>query len=414
MAAHKVPLHYGWIVVFAGLLTVFACLGIGRFALGMLLPSMGVNLDLNYSQMGFISTGNFVGYLVAVLISGYLMRRLGARKLIFLALLIIGISMVWISRTNHFLAILALYIVTGFGSGAANIPIMGLISHWFAPHKRGKAAGYMVVGNGLAIMFAGEFLPRINAAQGLEGWRTGWAFLGVIVLVISLICLLLLRNNPQSMGLIPVGESDNQATTKLAKPVEFSDRRKYIFHMGCIYFLFGFTYVIYATFVVTTLVQEWQFSEAQAGRVWFWIGFLSLFSGPIFGGLSDKLGRKTGLIIVFSLQTLAYLLIASTSELLFLYLSVGLFGLVAWSIPSIFAAMVGDYMGPQLAATAFGYITFFFGIGQIVGPALAGILAEQGGGFSSSYLMAASMTAIAVVFTLLLKNPAITEDPAHD
>ena len=47
----KRPLHYGWLVVFAGMLTVFAALGLGRFALGMLLPSMGEGLGLGLSTV---------------------------------------------------------------------------------------------------------------------------------------------------------------------------------------------------------------------------------------------------------------------------------------------------------------------------------------------------------------------------
>ena len=55
-------LHYGWVVVFAGLLCLFVSIGLGRMALGMLLPSMGKDIALSYAQMGFIGTGNFAGY----------------------------------------------------------------------------------------------------------------------------------------------------------------------------------------------------------------------------------------------------------------------------------------------------------------------------------------------------------------
>ena len=127
--------------------------------------------------------------------------------------------------------------------------------------------------------------------------------------------------------------------------------------------------MIYATFIVTTLVKERGFSEAIAGNFWSWVGFLSLFSGPVFGTLSDRLGRKTGLMIVFSLQTLAYLLVAANLPPFFLYLSIGFYGIVAWSIPSIMVAAVSEYVGIDKALAAFGFITFIFGLGQIAGPA---------------------------------------------
>ena len=45
-------MHYGWVIVLTGGLTVFSCLGLTRFAYSMLLPSMGRTLRLRYDQMG--------------------------------------------------------------------------------------------------------------------------------------------------------------------------------------------------------------------------------------------------------------------------------------------------------------------------------------------------------------------------
>lgn len=47
--------HYGWVLVLTGVAVLFACIGLGHFSLGMLLPSMGAALGLTYSRMGFIS-----------------------------------------------------------------------------------------------------------------------------------------------------------------------------------------------------------------------------------------------------------------------------------------------------------------------------------------------------------------------
>ncbi|MEW6602902.1 MAG: MFS transporter, partial [Nitrospirota bacterium] len=182
-------------------------------------------------------------------------------------------------------------------------------------------------------------------------------------------------------------------------------RKGVIYHLGTIYFLFGCTYVIYATFIVITLVKERGFPEAVAGNFWSWVGLLSLVSGPVFGTLSDKLGRKTGLIVVFFLQMLAYLLVATKLPGVFLYLSIGFYGIAAWSIPSIMAAAVGDYVGAQKAGQAFGLVTFIFGFGQIIGPAVAGILAERTGSFSGSFYMAAVFAGTAIVLTAFLKKP---------
>lgn len=405
---HIFTFHYGWVIVFSGILGVLACLGFGRFALGMLLPSMGESLNLTYSQMGFISTGNFIGYLAAVLVSGLWAIRIGSRRLIFIALILVGSTMILSSMAEGFIYLLIMYTLTGIGSGASNVPIMTLVSSWFTKKLRGVAAGFIVTGSGFAIIFSGKFIPFINEiSEPDQGWRTAWFILGLIVILIAFICLLLLRNKPDEMGLKQAGfdeEKDLNPSVTEIKEEQSIYKRWIIYYLGIIYFFFGYTYVIYITFIVTTLVKERGFSEVMAGNLWSTVGFLSLLSGPVFGFLSDKYGRKAGLIIVFAFQMFAYLFIASNLPDIFLYLSIGLFGVVAWSIPSIMAATVYDYVKSDQAAAAFGIITFIFGIGQIIGPAVAGTLAELSGSFSSSFYMAAVFAGFAILLTVFLKK----------
>ncbi len=406
MRSLRVPFHYGWIIVGTGTLCIMACLGFGRFALGMLLPSMAATLRLTYSQMGFISTVNFLGYLIAVLAGGHWAVRTGSRRLIFFALLLVGVSMSLISQAKGFVHVLVLYGLTGLGSGATNVPVMGLASSWFSRNRRGRAAGFIVIGSGFAIIISGKLIPFINRLIGPEGWRVSWLILGGSVLLIAFVSYILLRDRPEEKGLLPLG---GKSTVSPSAAAERGKRNIYksgaMYYLGMIYFLFGYTYVIYATFIVTSLVKERGFSESVAGDFWSWVGFLSLFSGPVFGTLSDRLSRKAGLVIVFSLQMLSYLLAASGLPGVFLYLSIGFYGVVAWSIPSIMAAAVADYVGARKAAAAFGLVTFIFGFGQISGPAVAGLLAEKTGSFSGSFYMAAFFAAVAIVLTLFLKRP---------
>lgn len=397
--------HYGWLIVTAGCLCIFASLGLGRFSLGMLLPAMGESLHLSYSQMGLVGTCNFAGYLFAVLFCSRVQSILGARKLIALALLLISFSMISIGFARSFLLVALLYTLTGIGSGASNVPMMGLISTWFASRLRGRAAGFIVIGSGFAILLSGLIIPLLNALRP-EGWRLSWFTLGAAVAAITVLCWLVLRDRPEEIGRGKVG--DEKTVAAGGKMTDFRPLdKKIILHCGAIYFLFGFTYVIYATFIVTVLVQQYGFQEKAAGVFWSWVGLLSLFSGPVFGTLSDKLGRKAGLMIVFTIQTVAYLLVGLKLSSMALIVSIGCFGFVAWSVPSIMLALVGDLVGSQNTVRAFGIITFIFGVGQILGPYLAGILAELFGNFSAAFLLAASMTAGAVLLSSRLHVPAL-------
>ncbi len=399
------PFHYGWAIVLTGLAVVFSCLGLSRFSLGMLLPSMGATLGLSYSQMGLIGTGNFIGYMASVILSGLIAGLLGARWTISAGLVLVGVSTAVISQASGFGQILLLYTATGLGSGLANVPMMGLVSHWFTKAFRGRAAGGMLSGNGLAIVFSGFFIPWINTVQGPEGWRVSWLAIGLICLITAGFTALVLRNDPLQMGLSPLGPEDPPSAVPPGFSTKQNSHRKTMVHLGMIYLLFGATYSVFVTFIVTAMVNERGFGEGTAGTFWAVVGGLSIFSGPLFGALSDRLGRKTGMITVYTLFTLAYTLAAGGLPNPFLYASIAIFGLAVWSIPTIMSAAVGDYMGPSLAVKAFGFITLFFGVGQIVGPALAGYLTDISGSFGMAFGLCALLTACAVVLAWFLKPP---------
>jgi len=397
--------HYGWVIVVVGTLTIAACLGLARFAFGMLLPSMREALGMTYDEMGYLGTGNFAGYLASVALTPFLLRRFTPRVLIAAGLLLIAACMFGISAGGSYLAVLLLYAVVGVGSGLANIPLMVLVSYWFRRERRGRAAGLMVVGSGLAIVFSGFLVPALNARFGADGWRYGWLVLGLIVLSIAAVAAALIRNDPAEKGLQPAGVPGSIDYDPSETRGNFSAVRILV-HLGGLYFIFGATYVIYGTFIVTTMIEEYGFPEASAGHFWSWVGFFSLFSGVAFGILSDRIGRRRGLMAVFGVQTLAYLLAGSKLGTPAVFGSVVLYGIAAFAIPAIMAAAVGDYLGKARAAAAFSIITFCFAIGQTLGPAVAGMVAESTGTFTVSYLASAGMTATAIALSCFLPHPA--------
>ncbi|MFO8083659.1 MAG: YbfB/YjiJ family MFS transporter [Desulfobacterales bacterium] len=398
----KLPFHYGWTIVFTGTLILFACLGLARFAYGMLLPAMRTGLGLNYDQIGFISTGNFAGYLIAVIAAPALIRRFKPQITIVGGLLLIGLGMLGISRSSSFQAVLVLYALIGVGSGFALIPAVVLVSHWFRPAHRGLATGLMFMGVGPATIFAALYIPTLNGDQSTAGWRSGWLTLGLITLVIALISALLLRNDPAEIGREPFGKKQRLLSEKNTSQ-EKSGKARVLVHLGLLHFLFGITYMVYGTFIVTTMVEELSFPEARAGMFWAGVGFFSIFSGIGFGLLSDRISRRGGLAAVFFVQTASYLLVglASGSPVL-LFLSVVLYGLSIWAVPTIMAAAVSDHFGVSHAARAFSAATLFFAVGQTLSTGAAGLIGEATKSFTSAYLASASLTCIAFILAILL------------
>lgn len=397
----KRPLHHGWLIVVACVLTTFSCFGLARFAFGMLLPGMRVGLGLSYEQMGYLGTGNFVGYLLAVAVTPTILGLLRPRATLGCSLFLITATLAAMAQAEAFVTLLALYLLTGFGSGLANISGVVLIAYWFRRERRGRAAGLMVVGTGLAIIFSGWVVPRLNLVVAYEGWRLSWLLFAIIVAALTTVVLLLVRNTPEEMGLEPIGRPAALTETEFTSDYPAGSGRVLVV-LGLLYLAFGLTHMVYGTFFVTSLVTEHGYAEKVAGQFWSWIGFFSLFSGVLFGSLSDRIGRRWGLLLVFCIQTLAYLLAGSGWGQGTLMLSVFFYGITAWSIPAIMAATVGDYLGPAKAAAGFSLITFFFAGGQVCGPALAGVMAEHFGSFAPSFLLAALITSLAAGFTLTL------------
>jgi len=398
------PCHYGWVIVVVGFLIIFACIGLARYAYTMLLPSMQAGLGLSYDRMGFIGTGNFSGYLAAVILAPRLIRRYRPRRVITIGLTITTLAMLAISRCQGFAEPLMLYTLVGMGTGFANIPTMALISYWFRSERRGTAAGLIIGGNGAAIVLAGFLIPLLNRCLGADGWRTGWLILGLVSLIVAILAAWLIRNQPSDMGLEPLGHSQPVAPEQLIAHEERGDGAVLV-RLGLLYLAFGATFMVYGTFIVTTMVKEMGFSENVAGMYWSWVGLFSLFSGVVFGALSDRVGRKLGLALVFAVQCAAYLLAGCMLGRAGLIASIILYGSTVFAIPAIMAAAMADYLGLLRSAGAFATVTIFFAVGQTVGPGTAGMIAKASGSFSSAYLLASAITALAALFALMLPRP---------
>lgn len=393
-------LHYAWIVAVTGSIAMFCGLGLGRFAFGMLLPSMSSSLGLSYTQSGLLGFANLIGYLVAVMLSPLVLPRLGTRKTATINLVLIAISMLGMAFTTSFPVLCALYVLTGIGSGGVVLPIMSVMSHWFFPSHRGLALGLVMAGPGFGIILSGFVVPRLLPISTLLSWQTGWLIFAVINIAVAWLTFMFIRNHPNDVGQNPFGRTPT-LPVKNNKKLERSNL-KLLVHLGIIFAIYGATYMVYVTFIVTSMVGSYRLSEATAGGIWAWIGLLSMFSGILFGWISDYIGRRLGLALAFFFLAIAYLLVGLTDWSLGLYSSIILFGLVVWSVPVIMSASAGDYFGPAAAASALAALTFAFSGGQALGPVVAGYLAEITGNFSISYMTSGIAAFVALGLALLL------------
>ena len=406
-------LHYGWIVILMGLLTTIAAHGFGRMSYTIILPAMKDGLQFNYTELGLLGTGNFIGYLTMAIIGGFLAARFGTRIVITFALVLMGVTMVLTGLANSFGFAFMMRLMTGLGNGASYVPAMALGSAWFAMKKRGFATGIVSAGIGIGTFISGLVVPPILTSFGQNGWRFSWYILGGAVLVISGIVYVFVLSRPEEKGLRQVGAEETEVMpassmdTKKASSLQWTSVIKMgsVWYLGVVYFFYGFSYIIYMLFFAAYLVKEMGFTQEAAGGLWALVGGLSIFCGVIWGSISDRLGRGKGAALAYLVLGLSYIIYALVKAKFGFYLSAGLFGLTAWSIPTIMAAAAGDFVGPRLAPAGLGFITLFFGIGQALGPVLGGYLADTTNSFTVPFLVAGGISFMGMILSLFLKKP---------
>jgi len=409
MADESKRFFYGWIVLAVSVFVVFGSLGLARFGYTLVLPAMQKGLGLANTEAGMLATANLIGYLLLSAAGGALASRFGPRAVISTGLAIAGFGMLMTGFAEGFLMVALWRGLTGIGSGASNVPVMGLMSSWFGKQKRGFAAGIAASGSSVALIMLGPGVPRLLSFFGDYGWRVCWFLLGGITLIIALGTVILLRNHPSQKGVKALGadETDEKrhANTSHQSPGLGSVYSSpAIWYMGLIYVAFGFSYIIYVTFYFKYLLAEGGYSREAAGNLFMLIGWLSLLCGVIWGTVSDHIGRKYTLAIVYMLQAISFTLFALWTQPAGFLLSTVLFGLTAWSIPAIMAATCGDVLGAKMAPAALGFITLFFGIGQAVGPSVAGAIADVTGSFSPVFLLAGGVAVVGAIGSLFIRS----------
>ena len=399
--------HYAWVVLAVGTMVVFGALGLARFGYTMVLAPMQLGLGLSNAQAGGLATANLIGYLALSVLGGALAARYGPRVVISVGLTVAAVGMMLTGFATSFAAAAVWRALTGIGSGASNVPVMGLLAAWFVQRRRGLAAGIGVTGSSLALIVLGPLVPRVLAAYGENGWRACWFLFAGATLGLAILAFAALRNRPSDLGLLPLG-----AATKVPPAASGVSGLKWgsvyrsgvVWHLGVVYIAFGFSYIIYMTFFTKYLIAEGGYTQDSAGRLFMVMGWLSLLCGLIWGPVSDALGRKTALVLVYIIHSASFGLFALWPSPPGFVLSAVLFGLSAWSIPAIMAATCGDLLGPRLAPAGLGFVTLFFGVGQAAGPTVAGVVADSTHSFSSALLLAACVALLGAAGSLFLKS----------
>jgi predicted MFS family arabinose efflux permease len=382
IAAESTYPRYPVVTALALSLAAAIALGLSRFSYGLLLPSMRTDLDWSYLLAGSMNTCNAVGYLIGALSTPMLMRRFGVWPLLIAGSVLAGLFMMISGLVTDSTALFLQRVCAGVASAFVFIAGGVLSAKLGSMHREraGLLIGLYYGGTGIGIALSAVLVPAtLVFAQEhhvAHAWQWPWLALGLACLISTAVMA----------G--PAKEIGAAAVPQQASRQRFSVKD---FRFGLSgYFMFGMGYIGYMTFVVALLKQQGMRSDL-INLFYMLLGLAVVASSRIWARMLDKFKGGESLAILNGLLCVAAILPALTSLTPVVFLSGIVFGGVFLSVVASTTALVRHNL-PQEAWTAgISAFTTVFALGQIVGPAMVGWIADTTGGLERG-LVASSIS----------------------
>jgi len=368
-----------------GLLALAAAIGIGRFVYTPILPPMVEALQLSKAQAGLIASANFVGYLAGALVAALSLP--GSRRAWLMGSLAVNaLCLGAMGVTTALPLFLLLRLVAGIASAFALIFGSALVLDRLASAGRGglSAVHFAGVGSGIAVSAA---LVAILVRDG-AAWSTLWFASAVLAAIAGLAVLWMV---PPDLRVAPAA-----APTARAKvSADFAA-------LVAAYGLFGFGYIITATFIVD-MVRGTAALRPLEPYIWVLFGLSAAPSVALWTGF----GRRWGILKTFAVASIVEAAGVAASALWLHALGVivaalfvgGTFmGLTALGLIAARETADGDPRGRIALMTA------SFSFGQILGPAFAGFVYDATGSLAMPSLVAAAALVLAALLSVVAET----------
>ena len=368
-----------------GLLAMASSVGIGRFVYTPILPPMSAALGLSKSAAGFIASANFLGYLLGALLAAAPFLPGSRRSGLMVALAASALTTGAMGLASTVPTFVVLRFVGGVASAFGLVFASALVLDRLAAARRSELSAVHFAGVGAGIAASAAIVAALLAAG--SGWRALWlASGGASLLALALVAVLV----PDTVEPPRPSAATGERRAKLAALVSA-------------YGLFGFGYVITATFLVT-IVRGAPEVQALEPVVWIVVGVTAVPSVAVWTWVARRIGEARAFACACILE------------------AVGVVASVVWIAPAgivIAASLLG---GTFMGLTALGLIqgrqqsrgdprralaimTAAFGAGQIVGPAFAGVVYDVTGNFVVPSVAAGAALVVAALLVIGRRPP---------
>jgi len=361
----------------AGLVALAVANGVGRFVFTPILPPMREALGLTAGQAGLIASANYAGYLAGALLGATAWLRGSPKAWLIGGLIASAITTAMVGLGSDAWTLCAIR----FGGGLASAFVMvfgsAVVLERLSAAGRGGLSGVHFAGVGVGVALSAVLVLAVHRLGG--DWRAMWFAAGAVSLVGAVGAALMLR------GPAPVGHARQDEGTG-REPLS----------LLVAYGLLGFGYVITATFIVA-IVRASPAARGAEPVVWLLVGLAAAPSTSAWTWAANRMGELRAFAICCAIEAVG----------------VALSVLAPNTAGAITAALLlgGTYMGAtalgltaarHLAAhprQALARMTASFGVGQMIGPLFAGLVAERAGGFLIPSLTASGGLLVAALLT---------------
>jgi OFA family oxalate/formate antiporter-like MFS transporter len=305
---------------------------------------------------------------------------------------------------NPAIMVITFGVIGGIGIGLGYSATTPCAIKWFHASKKGVISGIVVSGVGLAPVF---IAPLTAYFLKLYGIQHTFIILGLIALVAIVLFSLILRN--PSVDYVPAQPS---ATKKAASPSSNNMSWAGMLKTKQFYLLW-LIYLLSATAGLMLIAHMASIAGTQAAwkAGFILVVVLSAFNalGRIaVGFLSDKIGRKSSMVVVFLLQAVNMFLFAYYQSIPLLITGAAIAGLAYGSLFSLMPSITADFFGVKNLGVNYGLVFSGWGIAAIIGPILGGIVVVKSGTYTMSYIVAGILLLIGTLLVKLIKPPVIS------
>ena len=384
-------------VLAGGMLGMMVAMGIGRFAFTPILPLMQRDLGLSHSLAGGLASLNYAGYLTGALVCAVWPRVLRKTAVNLGALLACIATTALMGMTYSPFWWGSLRLLAGGASAVLFVLIAIEVSESLAYHRHSHWNSALYGGIGLGIAVSGITVPLLDR---INGWQGAWLGMGALSGLLAL-CGVALAGKHQVAIHVP----NSNGKTGI-RPAGLTGLPR----LALAYFMEGVGYIVSATFLVTIIAHTPGLS-GFAPWSWVAVGLAAAPSTILWQQVALRIGVRPALASAYVLQAAGLLLSIGAGSALRAGLAAIIFGGTFLGIVSLVMAEGVRRTGSE-GRRAAAVLTACFSAGQVIGPPVAGILADFQGGFSLALLLAA--TVVMIGFALVITDAGYVVKPDAD